>query len=160
MGRVLRPHGLRGTVVVESLSDRPRLRFAPGEVLALDNGATLTVAALEAPGPLPRLTFVEIGDRDGAEKLRGRLLYIDRERLRPLAPDEFWPEDLAGLEVRSQDGALLGRVEGVVLAPSQDRLVVRGLAGLFEIPFVAALVPAVDFEAKTVIVDLPEGLIG
>jgi 16S rRNA processing protein RimM len=147
-------------VVVESLSDRPRLRFAPGQVLRLENGATLTVGNLEASGPLPRLTFVEIGDRHGAEELRGRLLYIDRERLRPLAPDEFWPEDLAGLEVRSRDGALLGRVEGVVLAPSQDRLVVRSPAGTFEVPFVAELVPAVDVEANTVIVDLPEGLIG
>src|SRR5690606_42162362 len=72
VGRVIRPHGLRGGVVVEPITDRPVERFSPGSVVLDPDGNPLTVRRFEATERAPVITFEGIGDRDQAERLRGR----------------------------------------------------------------------------------------
>lgn len=103
--------------------------------------------------------FAEIGDRTGAEALRGTSLTIDAADRRELGDGEFWVEDLVGCDVVGQDGASIGVIESVEFGAAQDRLAVRTEAGLFEVPFVDAIVPDVDLESRTVFVTPPEGLL-
>ena len=98
-----------------------------------------------------------VTDRDQAEELRGTSLYLARPELGDLDPDEYWPDDLIGLPVFDTSGGELGRVDGVIPGMAQDRLVIAGPAGRFEIPFVTALVPIVEIDGR-VVVDPPDGL--
>jgi len=100
--------------------------------------------------------FTTVADRTAAEALTGVQLFVDAADRRPLEHDEFWPDDLVGLVVQAADRSAVGVVESVIEGAAQYRLVVRGPAGTFEVPFVAALVPEVDLERKIlVIADVP-----
>jgi 16S rRNA processing protein RimM len=164
VGRVLRPHGLRGEVVVEVLTDAPE-RFSPGVKLAAgdpDEPASLRDLQVEATRlhqgrVLLRVAGLE--DRDAVEPLRGLLLSIPFEDARGLASDEFWPHQLIGLHVVDPDGRERGVVVDVLPGAAHDLLQVRRLDGeAVLVPSVAALV-TVELEAGRLVVQPLPGLL-
>jgi 16S rRNA processing protein RimM len=165
VGRVGRPHGLRGEVTVEVRTDDPDRRFAVGAVLVTDPGdrGPLTVTASRWHSGRLLVRFAGCADRDGAEALRDTVLAIDTADLEPLDdPDEFYDHELIGLRVETALGAVVGTVADV-LHHGQDVLVVEGggqrSGREILIPFVAALVPDVDVTAGRVVIDPPPGLL-
>src|SRR5690606_13326914 len=159
VGRVVRPHGLRGAVVVEVFTDRPHTRFAPGEVVELSDGTTLTVAAFKTTARLPLVTFEEAPDRDAAGRLRGQELFIPAEKRRPLEEDERWPDELGGAEVGGPDGQRIGRVVDVEVGVRQGRAGGDLGGGIISGPFVREIVPEVEGAGRRVVSDPPPGLI-
>ncbi len=157
-GYIRRAHGIRGEVIVRSLSDDPD-RFAVGRVLITDEEPprSLEITRRRSHGDGELLQFATISDRTNAEALRGVSLTIDPTERRALDADEFWPEDLVGSSVVDPSGATLGTVTDVVLGEAQDRLLVATAAGAtVEVPFVAAIVG--DVVDGVIEVDPPEGL--
>lgn len=134
-------------------------RFAPGRVMSTESGVALTVErSQQRPGSL-LVRFHDVVDRTAAETLAGERLFIEASERRSLEPEEYWPEDLIGLEARSTDGQPLGRIESVIEGAAQFRILVRGESGSFEVPFVQALVPEVDLSAGIVVIETIEGLV-
>ena len=160
VGYVRRAHGINGAVVVRPLTDDPGRRWIPGaEFLSDANPPTLFTVAEAMPYRDDLLVrFTEVGDRTGAEALRGTSFTIDPADRRDLDDGEFWVEDLVGCHVVDQGGESIGVVESVEFGAAQDRLAVRTEAGRFEVPFVDAIVPEVDLERGIVVVTPPEGL--
>jgi 16S rRNA processing protein RimM len=165
VGRVGRPHGLRGEVTVEVRTDDPASRFAVGSVLATEPAerGPLTVSAARWHSGALLVAFDGCQDRDAAEELRGTLLEIDSAELQPLGdPEEFYDHDLIGLSVVTVAGEQVGDVADV-LHHGQDLLVVEGsgarVGAEIMIPFVAAIVPTVDVAAGRLIIDPPAGLL-
>ncbi|MCC5575014.1 ribosome maturation factor RimM [Microtetraspora sp. AC03309] len=162
VGRIGRPHGVRGEVTVEVRTDDPELRFAPGTALATDPA---TAGPLEIEGArwhkgILLLSLAGVDDRDAAEALRGTLLVIDSADLPPSGdPDEFHDYELVGLTVVTVGGEPVGEVADV-LHHGQDLLVVRrpSRAEAY-VPFVKALVPEIDLEKGVLVVDAPPGLL-
>lgn len=160
VGQIVRPHGIRGEVIVEVRTDEPDRRFQEGAVLVA-GPSSLTVAS--ARPHLGRLivTFEEVPDRDAAEALRGQELEVDSESIEaPQDPEEFHDHQLVGLEVVDTAGVSIGVIRRVEHAPAADLLVVPladGRTGY--IPFVKQIVPTVDLVAGKVIVDPPGGLL-
>ena len=165
VGRITRPHGVRGELAVEVRTDDPELRLAAGAVLATDPAAAgpLTIARTRwHPGGL-LVEFEGFADRTEAEQLRGVLLLVDSAELEDLPdPDEFRDHQLIGLAVRTLAGEHVGNVADV-LHYGQDLLVVTGSgerAGAeILIPFVSAIVPEVDLAAGELRIDPPRGLL-
>jgi 16S rRNA processing protein RimM len=165
VGRVVRPHGVKGEVVVQPLTDAPD-RFAAGAELALGDPdqpeplRPLVVAAARDDRGRLLVSFDGVADRDAAERLRGGLLSIPREAARPLAADEFWSHQLVGLAVFDRDGNHRGVVDEVLPGTAHDLLSVRldgGASAL--VPAVAALV-TVELDAGRLVVDAVPGLLG
>jgi 16S rRNA processing protein RimM len=165
VGRIGRPHGIRGDVVVEVRTDDPQLRFAAGSVLATEPAAAgpLTIAASRWHSGRLLVSFDGFADRDSADELRGVLLVVDSADLEdPGDPDEFRDHQLIGLQARTTGGEHVGTVADI-LHHGQDLLVIRG-AGPRDgadilVPFVAALVPEVDAAAGYLVIDPPPGLL-
>ncbi|MFG1698801.1 ribosome maturation factor RimM [Nonomuraea sp. NPDC049309] len=162
VGRIGRPHGVRGEVTVEVRTDDPELRFAPGTAIATDppDRGPLVVAGRRWHKGVLLVAFEEVPDRNAAEELRGTMLVIDSADVEPSDdPDEFHDHQLIGLTVVTVAGEHVGEVDDV-LHHGQDLLVVKR-KGRDEalIPFVKALVPEVDLEAGRLVVDPPEGLL-
>jgi 16S rRNA processing protein RimM len=156
VGRIGRPHGIRGDVSVEVRTDEPERRFARGAVLIGDDRA-LTISATRWHSGRLLLSFGEVSDRTAAELLRGTLLEaeVDPDEL-PTDDEEFYDRQLVGLEVRTVDGNVVGQVDSVVHHDEQDTLVVRGGASEILVPFVNAIVPTVDLDGGFIVVaDLP-----
>ncbi|MDH2430094.1 ribosome maturation factor RimM [Sphaerisporangium sp. TRM90804] len=161
VGRIGRPHGIRGEVTVEVRTDAPESRFTLGASLATDPPATgpLVVESLRWHKSALLLRFAGVAGREQAEELRGTLLVVDSADIPPPDdPDEFHDHQLIGLSVVTVGGEAVGEVVEI-LHHGQDLLVVRRPTGEVLVPFVKALVPEVDLDAKRLVVDPPPGLL-
>ncbi len=147
VGRVVKPHGIRGEVVVDLVSNRPERRLAEGSVLESDRGALEVVASRPHQGRWI-VAFAGVADRNGAESLRGAVLSAE-------ALDEdgaLWVHELVGAQVVDTGGRELGAVEAVEANPASDLLVLSG----------DRLVPLVFVKIKApgrVVIDPPAGLL-
>jgi 16S rRNA processing protein RimM len=162
VGRIIRPHGLRGEVVVDVRTDEPDRRYAVGTVLATDPTAAgpLTIEAVRPHQGRLLVTFGGVPDRDAAEDLRGVLLCVDSDSVaEPDDPDEFHDQHLIGLRAESPAGEPIGEVVAVQHAPASELLVVRRSDGRDAlVPFVRAIVPEVDIAGGRVVLTPPDGL--
>lgn len=167
VGRIGRPHGVRGLVTVEVRTDDPEGRFAPGAVLLTEpaDRGPLTVVdrrwhsgtlLLQLAGPDGGVYDV----RETVDGLRNTLLLVRVADLPELDdPESYYDHQLVGLAARLPDGTVIGEVTAV-RHEAQDLLVVRRAEGGDAlIPFVTAIVPTVDVAGGFVVVDPPEGLL-
>jgi 16S rRNA processing protein RimM len=162
VGRIGRPHGVRGEVTVEVRTDDPDLRFVPGAVLLTDpaDRGPLTVAAVRWHREILLLSVDGVDSREEAEELRDTLLLVDVAALPELEdPDSFYDHQLVGLTAVLTDGAVLGEVAAVRHEGAELLVVRRPEGGEVLVPFVAAIVPTVDLAAGSLVVDPPEGLL-
>ena len=116
VGRITRPHGVRGEVSVEVRTDEPDRRFAVGRVLATDPVAAgpLTVESARWHSGRLLIQFAGVADRNQAEDLRGIWLTLDSAEAGPTGdPDEFHDHELIGLAVVTTSGEPVGRVTDV-----------------------------------------------
>jgi len=166
VGRIGRPHGIRGEVVVGVRTDEPDLRFAVGSRLGAGQASEgapageLTVASKRWHSGHLLVGFDGIADRSAAGDLGGTWLSVDSAELPPTSdPDEFRDHELIGLSVRTVAGEQIGVVSDV-LHHGQDLLVIQA-EGADErmVPFVAALVPEVDVAGGVLVIDPPPGLL-
>jgi 16S rRNA processing protein RimM len=165
VGRVGRPHGLRGEVTVEVRTDDPDQRFVAGSLLATLPAelGPLTVAGSRWQSGRLLVRFAGYDDRNAAEGLRNTILAIDSDELEPLEdPEDFYDHDLIGLQVVTASGEPVGAVSDV-LHHGQDLLVIDGTGprsgAEILVPFVAAIVPEVDLAAGRLVIDPPPGLL-
>jgi 16S rRNA processing protein RimM len=163
VGRIGRPHGIRGDLVVGVRTDEPELRFAPGSRLDTDpvGVGPLTVSAVRWHSSELLVRFEGVNDRTTASTLGGTWLFVDAATLDDTGdPDSFRDTDLVGLTAVMTDGTVICAVDDV-LHSGQDVLVIRPAAGGADIlvPFVKAIVPEVDVAAGTLVIDPPPGLI-
>lgn len=162
VGRIGKPHGLRGQVTIEVRTDEPEERFAPGAVLLSDGlFPALTVASIHWHSGRLLVSFVGCEDRGDAERLRGTILEVERSAdHRPQDPDEFYDSALMGCSVVTLDGSEVGIVSEVVHLPSQELLsVTTPSGGEVLIPFVSSIVPTVDISTRIITVNPPAGLL-
>ncbi len=118
VGRIGKPHGVRGEVTIEVRTDEPEQRFAVGSVLRTDPAAAdprirvpeaLTIEAIRWHQGRPLITFDGYYDRGLAEELRDVLLCVDSDEVdEPTDPDEFNDHQLVGLAAVSPAGEPLG----------------------------------------------------
>ena len=168
VGRIGKPHGVRGHVTVDVRTDEPERRFAEGSVLRAvpPKGSalqltTLTVEATRWHQGVLHVLFEEVADRNDAEAVRGVLLYADIPAdASPEDPDEYYDHQLVGLAAYDEDGRELGTVSSLVHGGAQDLLTVRTPERREAlVPFVKALVPVVDLAARRVVIADRPGLV-
>lgn len=146
IGRVVKPHGLHGQVIVELFTNRPE-RLHPGATLQSDRGP-MAVETAAPHGHRFIVQFTGLADRSSAEPLRGLVL-----RAEPLEEaGTLWVHELIGAEVLGVDGHHHGTVEAVEANPASDLLVLDD-GRLVPLAFVVANEPGL------VVVDPPQGLL-
>ncbi|MBQ4133083.1 MAG: 16S rRNA processing protein RimM [Desulfovibrionaceae bacterium] len=161
-GKIVRPHGIKGEVSVESYLDSPSL-FC-GEVY-LQAGeqqpVEYTVTAQHSHQDRILLTFRDVNDRNMAEELRGQMLLIPRSRLAPPEPGEVYLHDIIGLEVfEAVNFEYIGIVADINVDTGQEVWFIETPAGkeiLF--PAVSEFVELIDLEKGQVTIRPPEGLL-
>ena len=164
VGRITKPHGLKGALKLDLYTDDPGRRFVPGASFALQvpdsspwHGKRLELVELKWFNSQPVGFFAEVLDRDAAESLVKAVLWVETDPDEPPEEDAWYYHQLVGLRV-IRDGVQLGTVARVEEMPAQDLLAVDTPSGEVLVPFVKAIVTAVDLEAGTILVDPPGGL--
>ena len=154
VGLIRSPHGLRGEVKVESLTDFPE-RFDPGATVWLD-GAPLKVERSRWQGRSLVLKLEGIDDRMGAERLRGKELRAPP--LAELGEDTYYRDDLIGLKVVDALGEPLGALADIFPTGSNDVYVVRGPRGELLLPAIDDVIKEIDLAGRRIVVEVIEGL--
>jgi 16S rRNA processing protein RimM len=161
VGRIARPHGIRGQVVVNLETDFPHERFHPGAEFFV-NGSTsdrLVIATVRFHNERPIIGFEGVTDMNQAIALAGRELRIPVEQLTSLPPDMFYRHDLVGCAVNAADGSSIGTVTDVEGTLGGSRLVVTTDRGEVLVPLVAEICRSIDVAGKRIVIEPPEGLL-
>ena len=160
VARIGKPHGIRGEVTVQVLTDAPSDRFVPGTEFVVEpaSAGPLTVHSARWNKDILLLAFEEIETRNEAETLRGAKLFIETEELEDNDDEGWYEHELVGLEARV-GSQVVGKVSGLNTMPVQDLLVVKTPDGKeILIPFVEQIVPEVNVAEGYVLVTPPAGL--
>src|SRR6476620_2692571 len=160
VARIGKPHGIRGEVTVQVLTDAPGDRFVPGTQFIVEpaSAGPLTVFSARWNKDILLLAFEEIETRNEAETLRGAKLFIETEELEDNDDEGWYEHELVGLEARV-GSQVVGKVSGLNTMPVQDLLVVKTPDGKeILIPFVEQIVPEVNVAEGYVLVTPPAGL--
>ncbi len=158
VGRVLRPHGVRGELLLEALTD------SPGPLSGVD---TVYLGDAAEPHPLAGarlhrgrllIRLQDCADRDAAEAFRGQLVQIRIGEAAPPPPGSYYHHQIVGLAVVTDEGEALGEVTEILETGSNDVYVVSGSSGEILLPALTSVILKVDLEAKRMTVHLLEGL--
>lgn len=161
VGRVRRPHGIRGEVTVEIVTDFPG-RMSDGVVVGLGSEAPerfIPVHRVRTHKGQWLLAFEDLTTRDDVESLRNLWLFLPEQERSALPPNYFYEHELAGLSCVNRDGAPLGSVIELVSGAGTPLLKVQVPGGEALVPFTSPIVVRVDLEAGRVILDPPRGLL-
>jgi 16S rRNA processing protein RimM len=146
VGRIAKPHGLKGEVIVALSTDRLE-RMQPGVTLLTPKGP-LTIVSAKRHQERWRVQFAGYSDRDAADTLHGLVLHAEAID----DPDAFFVHELIGSRVRQTNGTDLGLVESVEANAAHDMLVLES----------GVLIPLVfvtERNGTELVVELPEGLL-
>ncbi len=149
IGRVGKPHGVRGAFVLEGAIDPAAL--VPGFTMQI-GGSPYTILSRGGTDAKPLVTLAEVGDRDAIAQLRGSAVTAPRSSLTPLGDGEWFAADLIGLRV-VDGGREFGRVERMLNLPSVDVLEVTGGEAPIQLPMIKDAIRAIDVDAGTITID-------
>lgn len=151
MGVVRGPHGVRGEVRVEPLTDVPAKRFRAGVKLLCAGVGELTIASVRGTERDPIVRFAGYDERGAVEPLRGKELAIPRAEARRAAGSGYLWGDVVGLRVSTPEGRDLGVVSEVIRAGETDVLVARGEAGETMLPAIESVIREVDVDGGRIV---------
>jgi 16S rRNA processing protein RimM len=161
LGAIAGGHGVAGVVRIRSFTTEPADVAAYGPVSDEDGKRVFEIEIIGAAKGVMLARIPGVGDRDGADALKGTRLYVAREVLPAPDDDEFYHGDLLGLVAELVDGTRFGVVIGIRTVGETDVLeITRDDGGpSVMVPFTRDATPVVDLAAGRIVIDPPAGLI-
>ncbi len=158
LGQIVNAVGLKGENRVYPYTDYKE-RFEELKQLYIED-EIYEIEKVRYMGEMAVIKFVGISDRNAAEALKGKYLYIDRENARKLDEDEYFVADLIGIKVQDEDGKQVGTLSDVIQNTAQDVYEIELADGKkFMIPAVGEFILNVDMDSRIMVVKLIEGMI-
>jgi len=165
VGRLRKPHGLKGECNLFPLTADPAIIFAPGrEIWLVDLAGDMVAGPLtvERSREYHRewlVKFAGVESRDALGPFRAHFLAVPPDRLVPPASDEVYLHELDGFSVRLPDETPLGLVSAVYELPAGIMIEVQGPKREFLLPYKKEFVQQVDRAGRRLTVTPPEGLL-
>ncbi len=158
VGRIIRGHGLDGSLRIQSYSDNPD-RFQPGGLLTLAGQSRTVASCRPLPAGYAILQLDGLDDAIAARKLAGEWLYAATDSESEPPPGEYYHYQLVGLRVVTDRGENLGQVQEVLVTGSNDVYVVKSESGdELLLPAISQVVKEIDLTAGRMLVRLLDGL--
>lgn len=159
VGRIGRPHGVRGEVRFKILTDFPERLVAGKQVFVGEDREPRTINGLRGGGEAVILALSGVADRTEAGLLRSNFVYVRLSEVPDLPEGEFYTHQLIGLEVRLESGESLGRITEILYTGANDVLVVIDEGGAEKlIPAIDDVLLSIDLDANQVQVRLLPGM--
>ena len=162
VGRIARPHGIRGQVIVTPETDFVDKRFQVGGTLwckTVRGVERLTIESMRVQNGRPIVGFEGFARIEDVERLPGGELRIPDRALQPLPDGAFYHHQLIGCVVDTVNGERVGDVVGVEGGSSGSLLEIVGPRGQMLVPFAVDICVEIDVQAKRIRIDPPEGLL-
>jgi 16S rRNA processing protein RimM len=160
IGRITKPHGVRGEVRVEIHTELPeRFHWLERVFIGDDTPRPYEVAGVRFHKQMALLQLVGVNDRNGAEALRNAWVQIPEEEGIPLDEGQVYLYEVLGLRVITVSGRDLGEVVEVIETKANDVYVVRGPQGEVLIPEIADVIVEIDLDNERILIDPLPGLL-
>ena len=165
VGRLRKPHGLKGDVTLFPITDAPEAVFAPGRsvwLVGLDGATVAGPLVIERSRAYHREWLIKFGGaerREDVDPWRGLFLTAPADQLEPPKDDEVYLHELDGFAVRLPDETPLGLVSGVYELPSGLMIEVQGPKREFLLPYKKEFVVGVERKERRLVVRVPNGLL-
>lgn len=156
IGKVLRPHGIRGELRLEMHTGSPSHLSEVETVYIGDNHEPRRLKSFRLHKGLLLISVEGCGDRDAADALRGLLVSVKQDDAAPLKPGEYYHHQIVGLSVVTDAGEEIGSVAEIVETGANDVYVVRGPGGDVLLPAIKSVI--LKIEPPQMVVHLMEGL--
>jgi 16S rRNA processing protein RimM len=163
IGRVSRPHGMKGEIRIEYFNPEDPNFFSRYQMIFIQGDK-------ESPRPYrpiavrPHKKFVlaqleGVRTREEAEQLKGKVVLVDAAELPPLDADEYYWHEILGMRVVTENGGDVGKITEIVPTGSNDVYVVREGEKESLIPAIKDVILSIDKKARTIIIRPFEGLL-
>lgn len=162
VGKIIKPHGIKGDLLVKTSSSFAKERFQKNSILYLHDPEIkeMKIAFAKPYREGWIIRFEDFEDINFIEHWRMKYLYIKQDQLTPLAEDEVYYCDLMNCQVFDLHEKVIGIVEDIIETGSHIILrVINDQNKSILIPFVKAMIKEVNITKKSIIVDVWEGLI-
>ena len=162
VGRIARPHGLRGQVAINPETDFIEQRFAAGATVwtrSATGDEQLTVSSLRVQNGRPIVGFEGFERIEDVERLAGLELRVPEDALQPLQPGTYYEHQLVGCTVETVSGDAIGEVAKVEGGAGASRVAINGPHGEILIPLAVDICVEIDIANKKIRINPPEGLL-
>lgn len=162
LGRVVKPHGLDGTLAVRSYADSELSFLDAGRVVLKTKENLRREYSVAAARPHKKGVLLDLDGLDSveeAEALRDADIYIRRDALTRDREDEYFWVELIGLEVYLKSGRHIGTLTRILPTGGNDVYVVSSGGNETLIPATHEVVEGIDLERKRMIINHMEGLL-
>ncbi len=161
LGRLGRPHGVRGEIRMQVWSQSPEAYLQVGKTVYLgETHHPVTVRSARIHGDMFLLAFEEYLDRSAVSVLNNQTVFVPVDELPPLDDDEVYLYQLLGLRVVTDTGQVLGNLEEILETGANDVFIVRGEKGEeYLLPDIDEVVHSIDLDAGEIRVHLLDGLL-
>ena len=150
VAKIVSAHGVKGAVKIKSFTENPRDFKNYGDLFDQDD-LIINIHVLSSNGDVIIAQLEDVVDRDSAQKFVGKNLFIDREVLPPPQEDEFYIEDLVGLDVISQDNNKCGVVKYIHNFGGGDIVEIHFQGDHYQmVAFTKENFPEINFEKKNI----------
>ena len=161
IGKVAKPHGLRGEVKLHAFSDKPDTLLQYSEIVLVEDGGRLLPPLRIERSRLQGKTVVfkleTVNDRDSAEAIYGRGILLDKKDLPAVEEDEYYWHQLYNLPVYTTTGSELGKVSNIFSNGAQDIMVITKRNQEYLIPILGTIIK--EHSKEGIVIDPPPGLL-
>jgi len=160
-GAIVRPHGLKGEVVVDLARDLLEVVTESLEVRVTgrrEGERVLTVERARDHKARKVVQFKGVSTLEDAEALRGWSVWLTREQIGPLEEDRWFVQDIVGIDVYTDGDEYLGKLAEVMHMPGNDVYVVRKGEKEILLPVIDDVIRSVDIDSGRMVIHLMEGL--
>ncbi len=162
IGQIVNHFGIKGMVKVNPFTDDIS-QFEEMETILVDKKGSLLEIQIEEVKYSKNQVLLKLKGIDtveDAEKYRNCYLKLPREKARRLPRDTYFIADLIGLEVYTEEGKLLGKVDDIYNTGASDIYVIKDTLGKqILLPAIKEVIKQIDLEQEKIVVHLLEGLV-
>jgi 16S rRNA processing protein RimM len=162
IGKVLKPHGVKGEVKIEPLTDHPARFSSLHRVFLVSSAGQQKECAVQAARYVGGQPFLHLAGYDAPEKsleLNGWLVQIPEEEAVPLPEGQYYWFELIGMMVESESGETLGRISDIFSTGSNDVYVMKAERREIYLPATKEVIKQVDRKGRRMVIHVMEGLL-
>lgn len=157
VGKLRRPHGVRGEIVMEVLTDYPKRIRVGKQVYIGEEHKPLVISSRREKPPGILISFEGYNDCDKVADFTNQYIYSAMSELPPLEANEYYYHQLIGLNVENKQGERLGKLEEILETGANDVFLVRTPdSNEILLPVIDSVIVSIDLSLGRIIVNPPE----
>lgn len=159
VGTILRPHGIKGEILIQMNRENPEGILEVPYIIIEDETDVYEIESIRAHKKNYILRLAGVTHINQVDGWRKREIYVDEWPEEVLEEDEYYVDDLIGMEVIDEEGRIIGNLVSIMETPANEIYLVEGSFGQVMIPAVSEFILEVSLESGQIHVHLMEGMI-